>query len=284
MPLFFFISGFLAYKEQLSGGGVWGRVWKKAIYLVVPTLIVKSFFDLLNYKNPLSFFIHGLGGYWFGITLFECFFIYYITSSIFKNVRHHMIALIVLSCCGLILLSSLREFGPLLFDMNHLTKYFHFFTMGLLARRYKTYYSVIMASEWAKLISLICFFLLLFTINMPIWPPILFHLLRDIVLRYLGLFIVLSFFVCHENKFAKNNLSNSIMYHIGRSSMAIYLLQYFFLPDYNFMPSWIKEMDHLSLYVIAFVYAVVIMVICLVCISFLSNSEKIRKYVLGQSS
>ena len=78
MPLIFFISGFLAYKEQLSGGAFGEGVWKKAIYIVFPTLIVKSFFDLLNYKNPLSFFIHGLGGYWFGITLFECFFIYYV--------------------------------------------------------------------------------------------------------------------------------------------------------------------------------------------------------------
>lgn len=284
MPIFFFVSGFLAYKNrQESGRELMRNIWKKFLFLVIPAVIVKCFMDLLHQQNPLLVLQDGFGGYWFTITLFECFLLYYVVWMLVKNVRWRTIVLICVALMGIGLLSVFgADFGPVVVDLNRLTKYFQYFVMGVLAMKYRTSYEKLMHNEPLKAVALIGFFALLFTVNNAIWPRPVFHLLRDIVLRYLGTFVVISWFVNHTEAFNVDSRINRLILDIGKKSLAIYLLQYFFIPDFNAYTTWLSGMDGFTVHVISFAYTVVIVAVCYVFISLLSNSMLIKKFVLGQ--
>lgn len=283
MPIFFFVSGFLAYKAvRPSASEFLRRIWQKFVYLVIPAVVFFFFRQLMGQSNPLELFINGAGGYWFTITLWECFLLYYLITLILGNNKLHDIAIIALSILGIAFLSVAGEYGPKLLDLNRLTKYFQFFAMGVLAMKYCENYERIMHSDVLKALALLGFFAILFTINYDIYPGAVFHFLRDIILRYLGTFIVISWFVCHSDMFGMNTKTNRVVMDIGKNSLAIYLLQYFFIPDFKAYTSWLAGMDGFTVHVISSAYTVVIVAVCYVFISLLSNSTLIKKYVLGQ--
>lgn len=280
MPLFFFVSGFLAYKQKFFLGDTIDKTWKKFVLLVIPAVIFFVFRNLKDHLNPLDLFTIGAGGYWFTITLWECFVIYYVVSLIFKdNIRD--IILVLLALAGVAFLSVVGDCGPKLLDLNRLTKYFQFFVLGVLAMKCRNHYEKIVHCDWLKAVATVCFFTLLFTINYGIWPSLVFHLLRDIVLRYLGTYIVVAWFVCHAERFNKNSRLNSVIIDIGKKSLPIYLLQYFFLPDFvSYIPS-IGGADGFTMHLISFTGAFIIIAVCYAFIFLLSNSKIIKKYVLG---
>lgn len=280
MPLFFFVSGFLAYKAVFTVGDTLKKTWQKFLFLIIPALVFYVFRSLLEHENPLNALTLGVGGYWFTITLWECFVIYYAISLLFKD-KLRDIALVVVAFAGIAFLSVFGDYGPKLLDLNRLTKYFQFFVVGVLAMKYKDQYERIIHCDWLKAASIVFFFALLFTINYGLWPSPVFHLLRDIVLRYLGTFIIVSWFVCNSERFNSNTKLNNVIMDIGKKSLPIYLLQYFFLPDFTkYIPS-IAELDGFTIHLISFISALVILIVCYVFITILSNSKIIKKYVLG---
>lgn len=265
----------------MSIGDTFKKAWRKFVFLVVPAVFFMLYFDLMSHHNPFNVIYTGFGKYWFTITLFECFLVYYLSFIVFKNEKLRHFFLLMVSLAGIGLISINPGFSLAVIDMNHFAKYFHFFIWGILAMKYRTLYEKFMKSEIVKASAILAFFTFLFLLGYSIWPKVMFHFIRDIVLRYLGTFIVVSFFVCHASWFDKKNRLNTIILSIGQKSLAIYLLQYFFLPDIKFF-SLIDNVDLLTIHIISILYTLVITILCLLFISILSNSYFIRKYCLGQ--
>ena len=282
MPIFFFVSGFLAYNDSLNAIEILKKLLQKFLFLVVPAVIFRFFMDLLQGSNPLHILYDGYGKYWFTITLFECFLIYYVVILVLRKKNTQMVVLGIIALIGVCLLSICGEIGPQIIDMNHLTKYFQYFIVGLYAMHRKNLFERIMRNEWIKATALIVFFTLLFIINQLSIPASVLHALRDIVLRYLGTFIIVSFFVCKDYVFDVDTRINKMICLIGRKSLAIYLLQYFFIPNFKTWPQWVYGLDEFTVHVFSFAYTIVITLMCLLFIELLSNSRIIRKYVLGQ--
>ena len=147
---------------------------------------------------------------------------------------------------------------------------------------YKPQFESLMHNDMAKTISILLFFVILILMGYDIKPTSFHHLLRDVVLRYLGTFVVISFFVCNAISFDKDNKINRIILSVGRKSLPIYLLQYFFIPHFVPIPEWMKELDKVNVHIISFSYTVLITSVCLLFITLLSNSNVVKKYVLGQ--
>lgn len=61
------------------------KVKQKFIFLVIPAIIFSLFNDFVSHHNPLDVIYSGFGKYWFTITLFECFLLYYLSHVIFKK-------------------------------------------------------------------------------------------------------------------------------------------------------------------------------------------------------
>jgi len=282
MPIFFFVSGFLAYKSQLTTKDFRSKIWQKFVYLVIPAIAFKMFSDWVRHENVFNAITDGFKGYWFTVTLFECFFIYYLLQLIITNEKLRNVVLLILAFAGVGILSVYGEMGPKLIDLNHLTKYFQYFVFGILAMNYKPKFESLIHNDMVKTIAILLFFILLILTGFDIKPTSFHHLLRDVVLRYLGTFVVISFFVCNAITFDKDNKINRIIMSVGRKSLPIYLLQYFFIPHFAPIPEWMKDLDKFNVHIISFSYTVLITGVCLLFITLLSNSNVVKKYVLGQ--
>lgn len=283
MPLFFFVSGFLSFKEKAIGvpEGL-KKLKNKFLFLVIPAYVFYIAYNLWRGENKLDLFREGLGEYWFTFTLFEIFVIYYIANTISKTKVILASTLALISIIGICYLSFFSQYEISFLDFNHLAKYFQFFTLGIFAKMFMKQYDNLMNNEYLKAFSIISFFLLLFSIYQVGMPSVVFHFLRDIVLRYLGLYIVVSFFYCNQEAFNKDKNLNRWILKIGQNSLAIYLLQYFFMPDLSAYTTWLQGIDSLSIYAICIVYTIFITVLCMLFIELVSNSLFIKKYVLGK--
>lgn len=281
LPLFFFVSGFLAYKQSMSLKEVWINIRGKFLFLVIPALVFRIGTDLMNHKNLFSFITGGMHGYWFTVVLFECFLVYYLITVAIKNEKWRIGVLLALSLAGIGMLAIDKDFGPTIFDLRRLTKYFQFFVLGTLAKRFHPKYDALMHNEIVKSALILSFFILLFLTTYEM-PSSLHHFLRDVVLRYLGTFAVISFFVCHESDFQRETKWGLLIRIVGQNSLSIYLLQYFFLPYFLPRPECFAELNMVTVHLVSLLYTVAITALCLLFIKFLSNSKFISKYVLGK--
>ena len=282
LPIFFFVSGFLAYRVSMSFKEVFSNIHKKFVFLVIPALVFRVGMDLMNNKSLFGFITGGMHGYWFTVVLFECFLVYYLITLTIKNEKWRIGVLLALSIAGIGMLAIDKDFGPAFFDLRRLTKYFQFFVLGSLAMKFRPKYVLLINNEIVKAAVLLLFFVVLFLTSYDINPAALHHFMRDVVLRYLGTFAVISFFACHTDYFQQESKVNSIINCIGQNSLAIYLIHYFFLPYFRPRPEWFDGLNIPTVHLVSMLYTVAITMLCLVFIKFLSNSEYIRKYVLGK--
>lgn len=281
MPLFFFVSGFLAYKQSMSVNDFWNNIRRKFIFLVIPAVVFRVGMDLMDHKSLFRFISEGMHGYWFTVVLFEVFLIYYLVTVLMKNEKWRIGVLLVLSFAGIGMLALDKDFGPAIFDLRRVTKFFQFFVLGTLAMKYRPKYESLMSNEVVKAVLLVSSFVVLFSLTYDM-SPVLRHFLRDVALRYFATFAIISFFFCHANSFQRKTKVNSLIIYIGHNSLVIYLLHYFFLPHFNPLPEWLVGLDIVTVNLLSILYIVAITVLCLLFSKFLSNSKYIRKYALGK--
>ncbi|MBQ2536154.1 MAG: acyltransferase family protein, partial [Bacteroidaceae bacterium] len=92
MPLFFFVSGFLAYKASWlwTPQSFATLTWKKIKVQVLPTLVFLGIFLVLRTNYPFDEgFMRAMQtptkfGYWFTWVLLQMFLIYYLVAAIFQ--------------------------------------------------------------------------------------------------------------------------------------------------------------------------------------------------------
>ncbi len=281
LPLFFFVSGFLSYKHSMTIKECWNNIRRKFLFLVIPAVVFRIAMDVMSHKSPLAFIAGGMRGYWFTVVLFECFLIYYLVTLAVKNEKWRIGVLLLLSLAGVAMLALNKGFGPAFFDLRRVTKFFQFFVLGTLAMKYRSRYESLMSNEIIKAALLVLYFMTLFLLTYDT-SPIIHHLLRDVALRYVSTFAVISFFVCHAESFQRSTKMNSLLNLIGQNTLPIYFLHYFFLPHFDTMPEWLNRLDIVTMNLVAMLYAVAITALCLLFSKFLSNSKYVRKFALGK--
>lgn len=281
MPLFFFVSGFLAYKQSMTIKDFWSNISRKFLFLIIPALSFRIGMDLMNHDNPLRFLTEGMHGYWFTIVLFETFLLYYILTLVIKNEKWRIGVLLALSLAGIGMLALDKDFGPAIFDLRRVTNFFQFFVLGTLATKYRPKYEALISNEIVKAVLVVGFFVTLFMTTYE-FSPVVHHFLRDVALRYFATFAIVSFFVCHEGNLRQETKVNSLINFIGQNSLAIYLLHYFFLPHFDSLPEWFEGLNMITVNIISMLYTVAITALCLLFIKFLSNSKFVKHYILGK--
>lgn len=283
MPLFFFISGMFASHGIDRGEKFYVLIWKKVKTLVWPAIIFYILCSLAE-GETVEFPAEGLGYYWFTFTLFECFLIYYTLAYFLRSkkiVLNVLLALISLGFVGMLALKVDHSSIGFL-DLNHLTKYFQYFFIGTLFNLYPQIGDKIFRSQKVYAVCIFSFCILMYLVYTGILTGALNSFCRDIVVRYMGLFVVFSFFYNKQEECNKEGSFMRSVRYIGRHSLEIYLLHFFFLPTLM----WLKPLREDSLIVcelpIALILSLVVVGVVLVLNKILVRSKYVSFFLYGK--
>ncbi len=263
MPLFFFVSGFFAYKKFRNWTedrlkDILSRKFK--VQIVGTTIFLALNLALMKHQFiGLWSFAADADGYWFTYVLFRIFIIYIISVVILKRLNKEawlwVILWILAIMCVIIhynidtwVPSTSMGIGRIIVALisRHTFYYFPYFVFGLYVRSHLGLFEMVLCSErfrcWS--ISILLFFwacAALSLINSP-----LAHLKDSLYAYPLGivtLLTVISLFYNWRFKFEENNKFTKSVKFIGRRTLDIYFLHYFFLPNLRFMRNFMLTYD-----------------------------------------
>lgn len=259
MPLFFFISGFLAYKASFSWNlrDTGQLIAKKLRVQIVPTVVFMTAYIAIAAKHfwpkmEEAWMSPTKGGYWFTLVLLEMFLVYYAVCWVgkrFTKGSRGSVALIILWFLSLFAYATL--YMPSWFSwyrddfwkatsITELARYFHFFLLGNLVHRYWGQVQRLFDSKW--------FFPLLIAIAYVGAADYLkWHNLRlqwanlpRTLSMYALVMMIVAFFRHYADWFSKDTKVGYALQYIGVRTLDIYLIHYFFIPKLPDVGVWFK--------------------------------------------
>lgn len=307
MPLFFFVSGFLAYKASQ----VWNLrelgylLLKKMRMQIIPTVVFFLLFSLLicpkffdgvvhNFHSPMK------GGYWFTIALLWMFVIYYIFSYLESKLRVRSwipIAILFVVSLGIYETCYLPKYFPWAMgyrgqqiqwlndtSLCEVMKYLPFFLMGVIVRRYWEQAQRLMDSKWfyPMVIAVVVWatvdYLKLHTLRMA-WANI-----PSSLSKFGLLIIVFMYFRHYKDHFTKFTFAGNCLQYIGRRTLDIYLLHFFFMPNVPTIGTFLNSYkgNFVLDIVLSVSLALLIIGFCIVASNILRVSPIFRKYLFGK--
>ena len=304
MPLFFFISGFIGYKANI----VWNKhkcyemIKKRVMTQLFPTLVLSLIYTYAYLHMDIGDLIaNNLKlGYWFTIVLFEMFFIVYAintffyspNSEIFK--KRQLISVIICSilCYGFLfivkVIPPLEEFCNI-FSLNSTFKYFPFFAFGYICSMNKELFYGIFEKEGFVVGVIVAFCILFYINNFYVYP----HLTEGLFFRvcflmvgslvsFSGLLIVFNTFRTYQDSFTSDKKVGDALQYIGKRTLDIYLLHYFFLPYIPQLGKLLSDGRNAVLELaIGGGLSLLVVMICLVVSNILRSSPILAKYLFG---
>ena len=328
MPLFFFISGFLAYKAS--------RLWdartlrelslKKMRVQLIPTIV---FFLLYLAMIPSAPFLDSLqealasgmkAGYWFTLVLLYMLLTYYlfsyVESKFFRGLENHgknhgdrsrdslgtsdhgpvpVILLFIVSLGFFETCYLPRYFSwalgykgePNAF-MNYtslveMIRYFPFFLFGTMVHRYWDRAQRLMDSSWffpvVTVLAVVC------TLEVIVWHNLrlAWASLPHTLAMFLLLSVVFMFFRYYHDFFEQTRFGLSLQF-IGRRTLDIYLLHYFFLPKLPMVGEFFRVNRHNFILDTTASLAIALLVVafCVLASNILRVSPFLKKYLFGR--
>ena len=224
MPLFFYVSGYLAYKTIPSWSETITRLIKRVSNLIIPLLVVGSAYYFITQHRAMQIISGHLGGYWFlyVLALLTVFFIIYdkIASKCTKWYLYVTIWLIPYILILLLKIKNIQISTGDWFPVNHLVTYYRYYLVGWLCRKYIPFNKFLFENKLIFAIAFIAY--------LAQWC---FCGMHNIVLIYIGgmgAIIVLQSYL--QSKDENSRFLKSLSY-LGRNSLAIYVIHYFFIPN-----------------------------------------------------
>lgn len=178
MPIFFFISGFLTYKDTFAPPAL----KKRFLQLIIPFFVVSAlwiwYFPHSSLGSPMSSSLTGLycsywkDGYWFTLCLFELFLLYLPLSAVLRRCKQfwQQIAVVTLTYCILLVAAYISSSEHDNFDiagLGLLSFFFPIFMAGIFAKKYSAHYHTVTSSGAWFSIAAIVFALTFYSIVYP---------------------------------------------------------------------------------------------------------------------
>lgn len=294
MPLFFFISGWVLFKNE--------RVWdfnqiksflsKKFLIQIIPTSIFFLLFVYLFKKLSWASFDNWKEGYWFTITLFEYFTIYSITqyfiyklklSSKNEDLVTIIVALIVYAISLMNFKLQENTLPRLICEIIgvYQLRFFVFFTLGTIIKKKFNSFIKFTDNPYYLAIIIIAFFSL-HIFNDKIHIP-LKQTLDFIIMGTFGIVITFTFFRKHQDLFSSNTKTGKILQFIGRRTLDVYLLHYFFIPNkLNNLSLLFEDSSNSTIELfITMILSLMVLIMSLLASSVLRLSPFLGKFLFG---
>lgn len=245
MPAFFFISGFVAYKslEHWTKSSYLKTLKNKFLILLIPTMIFFVLLYILKGQNPISLFlVSGFKEYWFMIVLLEIFLIYLTLNFVCHTLKLSE-RVVDIGLCLIVILGWYLYFNEFyyinsgvrrVFSIGKLVNYFQYFALGVLFRKYWQRVYEFFKKDLFSTIIIVLFIVSMIAIWQVRWTSgniLLYKILHDVVVRYLGFGVYFLIFMYSEKYFDSDKGFSHTLKFIGERTMDIYLIHYFFLPQ-----------------------------------------------------
>ena len=311
MPLFFFVSGFLAYKASQ----VWNLknfgslVWKKFKVQTIPTV---AFFFLaiaiLNrhflpaveeaFHSPLK------GGYWFTIALLYMFIIYYVFSYLESKLKWRTcIPITLLFLVSMVFYET--NYQPQYFSwaagfrgrktdlfyflqdssLVQIFLYFPFFLYGNIVHRYWDKAQGVMDSKW--FFPVVIIIVILATLDYLKWHTLrmTWAVIPLTISRFGLLTITFMYFRHYHQYFTKLTFMGVSLQYIGRRTLDIYLIHFLFLPNLPTIGNFfdINRHNFIMDITLSVLIGLVIIAFCIITSNILRVSPFFRKWLFGRS-
>ena len=308
MPLFFFISGFIAFRA----GEVWDRKYytrqmlKKMRIQIIPTLFFGLLFSItvfshLHNQTPSSSILMFIDnpaklGYWFTIALLAMFVIYYSVSFALArcklSTRQAVLAAIALILYLITLAGSTTIYSyPVArwFSIFNFMLYFQFFVFGNIFACYQErIFRFLQRPNIIAVIILLLFGLFIVNsfikssslIDSLVWRVVSKMLVE--VIRYLGILSVVSAFRHYEHSFSSNTRIGRSLQYIGKRTLDVYLLHYFLIPQLPMVGDFFMKAENtVLLATCATILALLVIAFCLMISNFIRTSPTLAYYLFG---
>lgn len=306
LSLFFFVSGYVSnigekHTDEYSTGK---QLLRKCKSLLIPTFIFGIIYVYLFLHTDIVFLIFNpaKAGYWFPISLLEMFAITYIITRLFayteietQKIDKSTIILVLLAI-ALYLAKLPMKTIPLLNTIGDITSlhytcyYYQFFILGYIFKRYPKISEFILGDSRLKAFILITFFV--------IWYIKTFHLssaeiltdttwkvfstIVDTASEYCGLLVVYCYFQTYQIQFTSTTRIGKFLQFIGRRTLDIYLLHYFFLSPMPSIGAWLEKNPNIVVELsTGLILSLLIIGCCLLISQLLRTSNFLAQWLFG---
>lgn len=288
MPLFFFVSGFFSYRATSwwTKSKVKDIVSRKFKAQILCTIIFLSLYQFatLGSINLLK----GFGGYWFTIVLFQMYILFLISNGISNVVKKDIVVpiLVCLSLIGIALFATrgINSWVGDYFVWNKLANYMQYFTIGIICSKYQSRFFGLLSQNWFKtlvIISWIVCMILWYSNIFKTSLPLLFTANFNFAVRYFGLLSVVMAFFANADALSGENKVCRVLRFIGRRTLDIYMIHFFFLPNLRFLHNWVVN-DFVLQLTISGIFTLFITALCLLVSQFLRQSSTLASWLFGE--
>lgn len=272
MPIFFFVSGYFTYKESLTLKETASKCLSRARTLLLPYGVFLLVWCLFSKSNIVDLLMSGGERYWFLNALFVISVIYILWGLIINRITNkYMYIGLVLIPIIFIKLIVVLGYSIEVICLSQLNTFAKYFVVGLLCRKFEGLFKYLSDDSFIYALSFILFIMQWFLTGRSN-----FFL---ITLGALGAIIVIL-------QSLKNVSGNSRILSwftlMGRNSLAIYLLNYFFIPDVS---SWFKTINVLNPFIFqltaSLIVSIPIIMSSLFVSSLISKNVYLKYLLLG---
>lgn len=312
MPLFFFVSGFLAYKASR----VWNLqtlrslLWKKIKVQTIPTIVFFLLATAILNRHfwpalEASFHSPYKGGYWFTIVLLYMFAVYYLFSYLESKLKARTwIPVTLLFVVSLLFYDSCYQ--PKYFawalgyrgaktaahyflmdsSLGQLLLYFPFFLYGNIVHRYWAQAQRVMDSKW--FFPLVVVVVVFATADALKWHTLrmAWAILPLTVAKFGLLTITFMYFRHYQQYFTRRSVIGASLQYIGRRTLDIYLLHFIFIPELPGLGSFFNAHSHNFVIdtTLSILVALLIVGFCCITSNILRISPFFKKWLFGRGS
>ena len=293
LPLFFFLSGYLFFKPGRFNEwkNIHPLLWKRFLQLVIPATIFVILYALsFNRSFDSILFSRFKGGYWFTYFLFIFIFLYCILSWALYKLNHRQDNALLLFALSLVIgftpvaLDKLYPGAPdsrLLQALSYQEYYFFiFFCFGALFKsKYNLYEKIRNRRGYEALMIALPFVLLLIHgLGLP-----LFDFAVTVLFSFSVVILIFCVFQKDESFFSERGFGRFVSF-VGRRSLDIYFLHFFFLPDLHSVGKFFYETPNPLLeFVLSFVIVAIIVSVCLLISHIVRGNDLLAKLLFGRS-
>lgn len=296
MPLFFFVSGFFAFRIMEK----WTLIMTKTIMKrkiqaqVIATLFFYALFQFCHNDSPLLFLDDGFSWFWFTVVLFQMFIIYAIIAILERTLGKPIIvtpALIILSV--ILFICHVRNLGidnqlSTILSWYYLTEYFQFFVIGILSRKYYDHFVSLLESNVFRtlvILSYIAFLLISYGFNRSVsdYNSTIYNFVTTVLVRYSGLFTIFILFFNNKDYFSGNDRTCRWLRFVGTRTLDIYMLHVFILPNLLFLkPLLVSDGMFLLQLSIGMLFAILDIAVCLFISMIIRSSSTLSQWLFGE--